>query len=220
MANDSRRRGKTACQGIGVSAFGPEASTVGAKTRRARGSAALSRIRAGFEARRGRGLSFRCLIKAMRLRGLPPKPNRSYPRLKTGADSQLQQTLSSARRVFRPTNRGPASPNRPIADTPTRRYAHTLCFLPPFTLFEGSDEKGLIHLHRKLLPEPFCRGRLQLPRSPTETSLASLLARVGYPLGRRFFVAVHRGCAIRAPDPCQPHWPRSDPAHREGLRIG
>ena len=132
------------------------------------------------------------------------------------------------RRVFRPTGRGTiaASPHRRIAASPfrpfalsPRRHAHTRCVPLPFTLFEGSDEKGLIHLHRKLLPEPFCRGRLQLPRRPTETPLASLLARVGYPLGRRFFVSVHRSCAIPAPDPCQPHRSRSDPAHREGLRV-
>ena len=44
---------------------------VGRKTRRANGSAALSRIRAGFEPRRGRGLSFRCHTKAMGLPGFP-----------------------------------------------------------------------------------------------------------------------------------------------------
>ena len=74
----------------------------------------------------------------MRLRGLPPKPNRSYSRLKTGAGSQLQQTLSSARRVFRPTNRGPAPPNRPIADTPIR-----FAFSPPSRYSRGVTKKVL-----------------------------------------------------------------------------
>jgi hypothetical protein len=48
-----------------------------------------------FEPRRGRGLSFRLLTKVVRLCGSPSwgKTNPT-PRLKTGADSCLQETMS------------------------------------------------------------------------------------------------------------------------------
>jgi hypothetical protein len=70
---------------MGVSPFGHAGESVGRKTRRAKGSAALSRIRAGFEPNVGRGLSFRLtkgaftLVPHRRPKQIPPRGSKPAP---------------------------------------------------------------------------------------------------------------------------------------------
>ena len=149
---------------------------VGRKTRLAKGWGELYRVYAPVLSR---VVDAVCRLGVMQRRcvfvGSRPRRGQTTRRgSRPARTATMRKQRPSARRVFRPTDRIAPSPHRRVAvspcrrvaPSPTRRVAHTLplCFLPPFTLFEGSDKEGLIHLHRKLLPEPFCRGRLQFPR--------------------------------------------------------